>query len=76
MRLIRRADRIPELQFVPTMAEELARKKRVRAGHRASTTRMINKAGELLAEEVPEASRLSQMRLSTGEARRSQTPGW
>ena len=67
MRLIRRADRIPELQFVPTMAEELVRKKRVRAGHRASTTHMINKAGELLAEEVPEASRLSQMRLSLQE---------
>ena len=37
-------DRIPVFQVVPIMAEELVKKKRVRAGHRASVSRMVKKA--------------------------------
>ena len=49
------------------MPEELARKKSVRAGHRASATRMVNKARELLAEDAPDVAKLSQLRLSLQE---------
>ncbi len=40
------------------MAEGLARKKRVRAGHRASATRTIRAARKLLEEEMPRLLRL------------------
>ena len=49
------------------MAEDLAKKKRVRAGHRASATRMANKAGELLSQDSPDATQLAQLRLSLQE---------
>ena len=52
---------------MPTIAEELVRKKRVCAGHQALTTHMINKAGELLSQDAPDASSLSQLRLSLQE---------
>lgn len=48
------------------MTEELTKKKRVRAGHRASATRMISKAEELVAES-PNAVKLSQHELSLRE---------
>ena len=49
------------------MSEELSRKKRVRAGHRASATRMINKASSLLEDESPNLMTLSQLKLSLQE---------
>ena len=53
------------------MAEELARKKRVRGGHRASTTKMIVKAEETLeatdARGVPDLPKLSQLEMSIKE---------
>ena len=49
------------------MTEELIKKKRVRAGHRASVSRMVKKAVELLAAEHPDATKLSQLKLSLKE---------
>ena len=49
------------------MAEGLARKKRIRAGHKASATRMLNQIDGLLAEEAPDVSKLSQLKLSLQE---------
>ena len=49
------------------MTEELVKKKRVRAGHRASVSRMVKKAEELLAAEHPDATKLSQLKLSLKE---------
>ena len=49
------------------MPGELAKKKRVRAGHRASVSRMVKKAEELLAADHPNIIRLSQLRLSLKE---------
>ena len=47
--------------------EALTRKKRVRAGNRGSAFHMIAKADELLAEESPNASRLSHLKMSLQE---------
>ena len=47
--------------------EALTRKKRVRAGNRGSAFHMIAKVDELLAEESPNASRLSQLKMSLQE---------
>ena len=49
-----------------TMAE-LNHKKNVRGGHRASATKMVKKAEELLAQEVPNKSLLARMKLSLQE---------
>ena len=49
------------------MAEALARKKRVRAGHRASATRMITRATALLDGYDPDPMKLSQLKLSLQE---------
>ena len=46
---------------------ELARKKRVRAGHRASVTRMIARAMGFLEDENPDVSKLVQMKMSLQE---------
>ena len=50
------------------MGEELVRKKRVRAGHKSSTTRMIAKVEELLsATEAPGGLALKQLGMSLKE---------
>ena len=49
------------------MAEGLARKKRIRAGHKASVTRMLNQIDGLLTEKVTDVSKLSQLKLSLQE---------
>ena len=46
---------------------DLHRKKRVRGGHRASVTKMVRKAEELLAADPPDAARLAQIKLSLQE---------
>ncbi len=46
---------------------ELSRKKRVRAGHRASATKMISRTEELLAGDSPDVLKLSQLKLSLNE---------
>ena len=38
------------------MAEDLAKKKHVRARHQASAMRMVNKAGELLPKDSPDTT--------------------
>ena len=48
------------------MAEELARK--VRGGHKASATRMMSRADELMASEgAPDVSKLNQLGMSLKE---------
>ena len=47
--------------------EGVTRKKRIRAGHKASATRMLTQIDNLLAEESPDLSKLSQLRLSLQE---------
>ena len=50
------------------MAEALARKKRIRAGHKASTTKTIRQIDDTLAsEEPPDRERLSLLRLTLSE---------
>ena len=49
------------------MAEALVRKKRVRAGHRASATRIVTKATGLLDDDRPDSMKLSQLKLSLQE---------
>ena len=49
------------------MSEELPRKKRVRAGHKASATRNITRAEALLAEDDPDVSTLTQIKMSLRE---------
>ena len=50
------------------MGEELARKKRVRAGHRSSTTRMITRVEEMLASGGSlDLSKLEQLNMSLKE---------
>ena len=49
------------------MSEDLAKKKRIRAGHRASATRMLRQIDELLAVTPPDTVRLSQLKLSLEE---------
>ena len=58
---------MPILQLMPTMTEVLARKKRVRAGHRASATRIISRATTILDSEDPDLMKLSQLKLSLQE---------
>ena len=49
------------------MTEDLAKRKRIRAGHKASATRMLNEVDTLMAEPSPELSKLSQLRMSIEE---------
>ena len=46
---------------------DLARKKRVRGGHKASVTKMVRKAEELLTAESPDVARLAQIKMSLQE---------
>ena len=48
-------------------AEDLRRKKRVRAGHRGSATKVIGRAEDLLALEKPDIDGLSQVKLTLSE---------
>ena len=50
------------------MAEELARKKRVRAGHKSSTTKMMTRVEEMLSSvESLHLSKLNQLRMGLHE---------
>ena len=49
------------------MAEALARKKRIRAGHKASATKTIRQIEDILASEAPDKERLSLLRLTLNE---------
>ena len=49
------------------MAEQLARKKRVRAGHRSSATKMIGQADEALKETEINFSKLKQQKKALEE---------
>ena len=49
------------------MAEGLAKKKRIRAGHRASTTRALTKVNDALAAETADEAKLSQLKLTLEE---------
>ena len=46
---------------------DLAKKKRLRAGHRGSTTRMLTQVNKLLREEEVNLARLAQLKLSLQE---------
>ena len=48
-------------------AEGVARKKRIRASHKASTTKMLTRINALLVEDPPDISKLSQLKLSIQE---------
>ncbi len=50
------------------MAEDLTRKRRVRGGHKASATRMMTRAKEMLSsEDEPQRPMLNQLSLSLKE---------
>ena len=49
------------------MAEGLARKKKVRAGHKGSVTRMLNQIDAILADGTPDVSKLPQLKQSLQE---------
>ena len=49
------------------MAEGLTKKKRIRAGHRGSATRMLTQVEGLLAASTTDVARLSQLKLSLQE---------
>lgn len=46
---------------------EFSHKKNVRGGHRASATKMVRKAEELLVQEDPNKSQLARIKLSLQE---------
>ena len=48
-------------------SEGVTRKKRIRAGHKASATRILTQIDTLLIEESPNLSKLSQLKLSLQE---------
>ena len=50
-----------------TPMAELSHKKNVRGGHRASATKMVRKTEELLAQEEPNKSQLTRVKLSLQE---------
>ena len=58
-----------EFQLLTTMpvGEDLARKKHVRGGHKASASKMVKKVNDLLAEENPNKSSLKRVKLSLVE---------
>ena len=47
--------------------EALPRKKRIRAGHRASATRLLNQIDAILADTHPDGDRLALLKLSLKE---------
>ena len=47
--------------------EGVTRKRRIRAGHKVSATRMLTQINALLADESPDLSKLSQLKLSLQE---------
>ena len=47
--------------------EDLARKKKIRAGHRASATRLLNQIDGVLAASPPDGDKLAPFRLSLRE---------
>ena len=49
------------------MTEELVRKRRIRAGHRASATRILNQVDTTLTESAIDIDKLAQMKLSLAE---------
>ena len=49
------------------MVEALAKKKRIRAGHKASATKTIRQIEDILASETPDISKLSLLRLTRKE---------
>ena len=49
------------------MTEELVKKKRVCAGHRASVSRMVKKSEELFAADPPDTTKLAQLKMSLKE---------
>ncbi len=49
------------------MSEAVSKKKRIRAGHRASATRTVRQVEELITGGAPDTSRLSLMRLALKE---------
>ena len=49
------------------MAEALAKKKRIRAGHKAYATKTIRRIEDILASETPDKERLSLLRLTLNE---------
>ena len=50
------------------MGEELARKKKVRAGHKSSATRMVSKVEDILSSAgTTDTSKLSQLNMSLKE---------
>ena len=49
------------------MAEALAKKKRIRAGHRASATRTTRQVEDILSSEVPDKERLALLGLTLNE---------
>ena len=49
------------------MAEALAKKKRIRAGHKASATKTIRQIEDILASKAPDKERLSLLRLTLNE---------
>lgn len=48
-------------------SEGVARKKRIRGGHKSSATRMLTQINALLTEDPPDLSKLSQLKLSIQE---------
>ena len=49
------------------MAEALAKKKRIRAGHRGSATRIVRQITEALVGDTPDRDRLSLLRITLKE---------
>ena len=49
------------------MAEGLAKRKRIRAGHRASATRTLTKVNEASTSETSDESKLLQLKLTLEE---------
>ena len=53
-------------ELTPTMAD-LARKKRVRGGHKASVTKILRKAEDIMAADPPDVEGLAQIKMSLQE---------
>ena len=49
------------------MTERLVKQKRIRAGHKASTTKMLSEVDVLLAVRTPEPTKLSGLKLRLEE---------
>ena len=55
------------LPEVSSMTERLVKQKRIRAGHKASTTKMLSEVDVLLAVRTPEPTKLSGLKLRLEE---------